>query len=211
MNSEAEITTDNGTVQIAQTSNYPWEGNIMFEIKNEIPAKASLHIRVPGWVKNEPAPGDLYSYVNASETEPVFYVNGKIRKVDIAENGYAKITGKWQKGDKVEVVFPMEVKRIMANEKVKEDRGLMAFEYGPVVYCAEGYDNNGKVLNIYVNDDAEFDPGYTPGVLSGINILKGKGRLVEGRLIEDIEVNLIPYYAWNNRGEGEMAVWLKTK
>jgi len=211
MNSEAEITTDNGIVRLGQTSNYPWEGNIMFEIKNENPVKASLLIRVPGWVKNKPVPGDLYSYVNASKTEPVFYVNGKIKKVDITANGYAIIIKKWQKGDKVEAVFPMQVKRVIAHEEVKEDRGLQAIEYGPVVYCAEAYDNNGKALNIVVQADAEFNAEFAPDVLNGINILKGKGRLDEGRIIEDIEVKLIPYYAWNNRGEGEMTVWLKTE
>jgi DUF1680 family protein len=211
INSEAEVTTNNGIVQIAQTSNYPWEGNIMFEIKNEIPVKASLLIRVPGWVKNEPVPGDLYSYVNAGKTEPVFYVNGKIKKVGIAANGYAIITKKWQKGDKVEAVLPMQVKRAIANEKVKEDRGLQAFEYGPVVYCAEAYDNNGKALNIVIKSEAQFNAEYVPGVLNGINILKGEGRQDEGRIVEDIKVKLIPYYAWNNRGEGEMTLWLKTE
>jgi DUF1680 family protein len=209
MNSEAEITTDNGTVQIAQTSNYPWEGNIMFEIKNEIPVKATLLIRVPGWLKNEPVPGKLYSYINAGKTEPVFYVNGKMKELYTAGNGYASITKKWKKGDKVEAVFPMQVKRAIANEKVGEDRGMQAFEYGPVVYCAEGYDNNGKALNIVVNTDAEFNAEYAPDVLNGVNILKGEGSLVEGRIIEDVDVKLIPYYAWNNRGEGEMTVWLK--
>jgi DUF1680 family protein len=211
MNSEAEISIDNGIVRLAQTSNYPWEGKIMFEIKNEVPVKASLLIRVPGWVKNQPVPGDLYSYVNAPETEPVFCVNGKISKLDINNKGYAVINKKWQKGDKVEAVFPMEVKRVVANEKVKEDNGLQGFEFGPVVYCAEGYDNNGKALNIVVQSDSEFDPEYAPGVLNGVNILTGNGQLVEKRLIEDINVKLIPYYAWNNRGEGEMTVWFKTE
>jgi DUF1680 family protein len=105
----------------------------------------------------------------------------------------------------------MEVKKVVANKAVAEDRGLQAYEYGPVVYCAEGTDNNGMALDIVIPAGAEFSAEYENGLLNGVNTLKTKGHITRGRTTEDIEVTLVPYYAWNNRGNGEMNVWLRTE
>jgi DUF1680 family protein len=209
INSEAEINTGNGVLQIAQSSNYPWDGDINFEIKNEDPLDASLLIRIPGWARNMPVPGDLYTYTNPGKAEPTVYVNGKPEKITISGNGYIRLRKNWKQGDKIELKLPMEVKKVEANIAVTEDRGLHAYEYGPVVYCAEGTDNNGAALDIVIPADAEFSTEYENGLLNGVNILETKGRITRGSTTDEIEVTLVPYYAWNNRGNGEMNVWLR--
>jgi DUF1680 family protein len=211
INSEAKINTGNGVLQIAQTSNYPWEGNITFKIKNKAPLNASLLIRIPGWARNMPVPGDLYTYNGPGKAEPSFYVNGKLQKIPVSGKGYALVRKKWKQGDKIEVRLPMEAKKVVANKEVIEDSGLQAYEYGPVVYCAEGTDNCGTALDIVIPAGAEFRAEYDAGLLNGVNILKTKGHITKGKTTEDITVTLIPYYAWNHRGNCEMNVWFKTE
>jgi DUF1680 family protein len=91
----------------------------------------------------------------------------------------------------------MEAQRIVSHMGVEENRGLTAIERGPIVYCAEGVDNNGKALNLSLPDDAELVTEHHPDLLGGVTRICGQ------------DVTLIPYYAWSHRGLGEMNVWLK--
>lgn len=94
----------------------------------------------------------------------------------------------------------MPVRRVIANEKVKEDLGKVALQRGPLVYCLEAVDNGGEVLTRTIPDDLNFEVKFYPQLLGGINILKSKSKTVS--------LTAIPYYAWSHRGVGEMAVWL---
>nr|MQY79235.1 hypothetical protein [Bacteroidota bacterium] len=120
---------------------------------------------------------------------------------------------KWGNGDVIELDIPMPVRKVLSNDKVEEDRNKLALERGPLVYCAEGIDNKGKVLNLLLEKETEFDSEYDPDLLNGVTIIKGKSR-VTGNLKQEVnswkEQNFkaIPYYAWAHRGVGEMAVWL---
>ena len=120
-----------------------------------------------------------------------------------------------EKGDKVEVIFPMPVRKVVADERVKEDRDKIAIQRGPVIYCAEWPDNNtGNVLDLVVKNDAEFTTEFDPSLLDGTQVIKTSGeqtkRTLDGKieLLGEEPVRLIPYALWNNRGPGQMMVWI---
>ena len=131
------------------------------------------------------------------------------------ENGYAEIERKWEKGDKVDIDFPMPVRSVVADERVKEDNEKIAVQRGPIIYCAEWPDNNtGNVLDIVINRATPFTTEFVPSLLEGTRIIKTSGfqtkRTLDGKIekLPEEPVTLIPYALWNNRGPGQMMVWL---
>ena len=193
MNSEVELQTEDGILGLLQSSNYPWEGNIRIDINNDSPVLANLNIRIPGWLVNRPVPSDLFRYVDPPETTPVILVNGMPAEYE-TRYGYAVLKGKWKNGDVLEVNFPMEVKQLVAHDSVSAKTGLAAYEYGPIVYCAEEIDNDEDVLKMTLSTESPMSVTFDPDLLNGINVIRGEG-------------TLIPYYAWNHRGPGKMNVW----
>ena len=131
------------------------------------------------------------------------------------QNGYAVFNRKWKAGDKIEMILPMEVKRVVANEKVKDDVGRVALQRGPLMYCAEWSDNNGTVSNYILPDNAVFTASFQPQVLKGVMMLKSElpKVTVNGNTVSTGNQSFIaiPYYAWANRGEGEMMIWFPRK
>jgi DUF1680 family protein len=111
----------------------------------------------------------------------------------------------------------MPVRRVLAHESVEANRGCVALERGPLVYCAEGIDNNGRVHDIIIPDRAEFRATERPDLLQGIVAITGEVETAPaegsgpGSVAEKRTLFAIPYYAWAHRGRGEMAVWLKRK
>jgi len=126
---------------LSQQTNYPWDGNIKITVDKATGKNVTLKVRIPGWVENRPVPGDLYSY--ADNRKPAFriMVNGA-EAVGTLCDGYFCIDRKWKKGDYVEVHFDMEARIVTANRNVAADRGRVAVERGPVVYCAEWPEND---------------------------------------------------------------------
>ena len=202
MNSDVELETANGILNLSLRTGYPWKGYINIEVQNEYSVKAHLQIRIPGWLMGNPVPSDLYLYANTESTKPVFKVNGSQVEPDI-KNGYASFYGEWQKGDVFEINYPMVVRKVKAHEKVVENKGLTSFEYGPILYCAEAVDNGGKAIDLSVDKAASFTVDYRADLLNGTNVLNSKS--------SEQALALVPYHLWNHRGEGEMAVWLKNK
>lgn len=209
----AKIMVENNSVEIKQETRYPWEGVVKITIDPERSAEFTLNIRIPGWAQNLPVPSDLYRYMRKRNEDVKLTVNGNPFTMDI-ERGYARIRRRWRRGDVVELDFPMPVRRVICNENVKDNRGKVALERGPLVYCAEWVDNGGGVLDLLLPDSIELESKYQEDMLGGIVIIKGKvfelkksddGKFT-GRI--DRELIAIPYYAWAHRGEGEMAVWL---
>ncbi len=210
----SQIKLPAGNISITQNTNYPWEG------KNELvinPAKAtkfSLHIRIPGWAVNQPVPGDLYVDKAQPSKAVTILLNGDPVKYAIVK-GYAVLDRNWKKGDKVSIDLPMDVKRIMANDKVNDDKDRFALQRGPLMYCLEGPDNaDGSVMNIVVKKDVPVQAVYHPGLLNGVVTLQMKGSATKRQLNTDEliktqqDVVAIPYYSWANRGPGEMEVWI---
>jgi DUF1680 family protein len=180
--------------QMEQDTKYPWEGNVKFRISAEKPVKFNLKIRVPGWAVNKPVPGDLYAYLDEPAKETRLFINNEPAEIKTV-NGYISIDKSWKDGDMIELVLPMETKKVIPNENIKDIAGKVAIERGPIVYCAEQVDNPAGVLNRKINVDSEFSMKYDSVLLQGVVKL------------ETDSLKLIPYYAWSHRGLGEMEVW----
>ncbi|HOX38479.1 MAG TPA: glycoside hydrolase family 127 protein [Candidatus Brocadiia bacterium] len=208
-----EIPLNGNKVRIRQETRYPWSGDIRLTVDPEKEGEFELRIRMPGWTGESPVPSDLYRYLNSGKTGRIFTLNGSVVTPEISK-GFAVIKRTWKKGDKIEIAFPMEIRRVIANDKVKDDAGLIAFMRGPIVYCLEAPDNGGRVKHIAVPDDAAMTTVDKPELLGGVVIIKGKGRASvraaegTGMKSEEAEFTAIPYYAWAHRENGQMAVWL---
>lgn len=214
MSNSSDINLASGKVNIAQTTDYPWKGTINIAVN---PAKSSaftLRLRIPGWAKDQPVPGDLYSYLDKNQKPATISVNGKVATYT-TDKGYAVIKRTWKKGDKVTLDLPMETEKVLANNHIKDDRGRFAFQRGPVVYCLEGPDNRDSLVqNIMVDKNAMAAANYQANLLNGVDVISADGKstkrqLNSNALIEtDQQVKAIPYYAWANRGPSEMTVWI---
>ncbi len=214
--SSASLNVLSKQVDIVQQNNYPWGGDLKFTITPKSPLVFSMMIRIPGWARNEAIPSDLYSFKNSVNEKVTITINGK--PVDYnTENGYAVLNRTWNKNDMVEVKLPMEVKRVVANENVKSDISKVALQRGPVIYCTEWVDNNGKAANLVLPVNATFTTEYKADLLNGVTVLKSNVPAVivdeKGENVNTITqpFTAIPYYTWANRGKGEMMVWFPEK
>jgi uncharacterized protein len=210
-NSTTELSVHNRTLSVEQQNNYPWDGNLKFIVSPKTAEAFNLLIRIPGWAQNSVLPSDLYSFVTTSNNNVEVRVNGQPVQYTM-QKGYAVLSRKWKKGDVVEMNLPMDVRLVKANDNLKEDIGKVAVERGPLVYCAEWIDNNGKASNIVMPTNASFTSELA-NKLNGIEVVKTNVPVVEisnlGTVVTTVAkpVTLIPYYAWANRGAGEMMIW----
>ncbi|MBD0374915.1 MAG: glycoside hydrolase family 127 protein [Flavisolibacter sp.] len=212
VNSNATINIQGKPVTIQQQNNYPWDGALKFIISPKTTTAFNLLVRIPGWARSEAIASDLYQFENLSNQKPEIKVNGQ--PVDYTlQNGYAVIKKAWKKNDVIEVNLPMEVRRVVANEKVKDGLGKVALQRGPIVYCAEGIDNRGKAGNILIPQQAVFTTAYKPDLLNGVTVLQTEVPVVlvdekgDNVTTKKLTVTAIPYYSWANRGESEMVIW----
>ena len=210
----AAIQTENNLVQLTQETQYPWTGTVKLMVEPEQSKEFSLLIRIPMWTQNQPMPGDLYHYSENYPDRVVITVNGEETAYE-TESGYARLKRKWEKGDVIEMNIPMPIRKVFPNRKIKYDTGLTALERGPLVYCAEWPDNKGgHVMNLLLHEDAVFEPKFKEDVLGGMTVINGDVEALHrengGNAVESVKQRLtaIPYYAWANRGMGEMAVWM---
>lgn len=215
ISSTAEVKVNNIPVQIVQQNNYPWEGDLKFVVNPEKAAGFNLMIRIPGWAQNSAIPSSLYNFEGAPRTAVSVKVNGQIVEQQM-QNGYLVINKTWKKNDIVEVILPMEIKRVAANHNLKEDIGKVALQRGPIMYCAEWVDNNNVTNNIILPQSVTFTSEYRPEMLNGITVLKSEVPKVMIGEHENISTSMkpfiaIPYYAWANRGKGEMMMWFPEK
>ena len=208
----ANLAVNDKKVTITQQNNYPWDGALAFIVDPQSDMNMDLRIRIPGWVQNEAVPSDLYNYENGVVPIVDIKVNGKPVNFEI-KNGYAILSRKWKKNDKVELNLPMEVRRVVANDKIQDDQGKVALQRGPIMYCAEWKDNNGLAGNIIVPKDAVFKPEFKADLLNGVMVLKADVKTINidpsGQNVstQNATLTAIPYYSWANRGKGEMTVW----
>ncbi|MDW7759884.1 MAG: glycoside hydrolase family 127 protein [Acidobacteriota bacterium] len=207
----ARATVGKTGVTLNQTTDYPWTGDVTVDVRPEKPAAFTLHVRIPGWAVEQPIPSDLYTYLDRTEKRPVVKVNGEEAALDI-RNGYVSLRRTWRDGDRVEISLPMAPRRVLSHEAVEVNRGRVAVERGPLVYCAEWPDNDGRVHQFVLPDASDLRVEHRPGLLNGITVITAEAEALSeksGRLETASEIlTLIPYYAWANRGKGEMAVWL---
>ena len=205
---KSRITIDNTILNIEQQTNYPWEGKIKLSLHTENAFPLTIKFRIPGWANNQVMPGDLYHFVNQISMPVKITVNGK--KIDYyTDKGYACINSTWNNNDLIEITLPMEIKHIAANSKVHADSNMAALEYGPLVYCFEGIDNNFQLDRLTLPDDAGLKVERKNNLLGGINVIAGEVPVINGK--GRLKVTAVPYFAWSNRGDGSMRVWLPRK
>ncbi|MCH5353157.1 MAG: glycoside hydrolase family 127 protein [Acutalibacter sp.] len=190
-------------VHIVLDGNYPWDGKLSFTVSPQSPVTFTYGLRIPGWC----------------EEEYILRVNGEVVEKN-PENGYVLLTREWQPGDEISLSLPMRAKRIWANRHVREDAGKVAVQRGPIVYCLEEADNGPELHRILLPRDSFFTEKFQQSLLGGVMTLRCTAKVENGEpealyttrppeAKETKELLWIPYYAWANRGEGEMTVWVR--
>lgn len=197
---------DGGPVSLTQETDYPWDGAVRITLTDAPGDEFSVKLRIPGW-----AEGATVS------------VNGANAGVEAKPGTYADIRRQWETGDMIDLNLPMQPRLMMAHPLVEELRNQVAVLRGPILYCLESHDlpDGVPAHEVHVQRDIELTAEHVPGLLGGVTVLKGTARRWpqgswEGALykplpqapLEPVPITLIPYYAWANRGQGEMTVWL---
>ena len=184
-------------------SGFPWKGDVSLTVEAG-QAEGRIALRVPGWCRG---------YKLSVNGQPVDA---------LVENGYLTLDREWQTGDRVEIGFDMPVTRMAADPRVREDIGKVAVTRGPLVYCLEEKDNGGSLHLLRLPREADFGTREEPDLLDGVTVLTAQGLRLSGSwdaesLYAPAEehretpqtLTFIPYYAWANRGVGEMSVWIR--
>ena len=215
---EGTLTVNGKKTVLEQSTNYPWDGDIAIRVKENKAGIYTMKIRIPGWLRGEVTPGGLYQYIDNLQTGYTILLNGQpLAKCgelpQPGSDGYVNITRKWKKGDMVTLHFDMEPRLVKAADKVIADRGLVAVQRGPLVYCAEWKDNNFDIAATIMNQHPIFQTKQVEIAGCPITMLTTRAQQLKqdntGQwLTEQTDLNLIPYYAWNHRGKGKMRVWL---
>ncbi|HMX80635.1 MAG TPA: glycoside hydrolase family 127 protein, partial [Ferruginibacter sp.] len=211
ISSTADLTINDKQVQVIQQNNYPWDGGLKFTINTARPNTFRLHIRIPGWAQNQAIPSSLYVFMDTNPAKPALTINGEPVNYTVT-NGYAVLDRAWKKGARIELNLPMEVRKVVADAQIKNNIGKVALQRGPVMYCAEWADNQGKASNIIVPANTGFSAAFKPELLNGVETIRATVPVVligndETVSTQRREVTFIPYCAWANRGKGEMMVW----
>lgn len=191
----------------------PWEGTVKVELHADEAVECTLAFRIPGWCKEFRIIPSTSADVTMTE-----------------EDGYAYLTGSWKDGDTITLEFPMEVHMLASDTRVREDIGKVAFTRGPITFCMEEADNGknlhlcrvdksciqmGDKWNVSVEMSKELGHSMAvlkvPGLRQEESSAQEKSLYTEYKSIKETqtELTLVPYYAWNNRGEGEMSVWIR--
>lgn len=210
----ADVHTAGTGVHLVQETDYPWTGNVKLHVDPDRPMEFALCLRLPGWARNEPLPGGLYRYADRDSSQVTLTVNGQPARIRL-DHGYARLIRRWSRGDRVELNMNMPVRRTVADERVEADRGKVALQRGPMVYCAEGADNpRGEVLNMFLPDEAALQTSFQKEILNGIAVVRAQafattfaGPGVPPLAVAE-ELTAIPYYAWAHRGRDQMTVWI---
>ncbi|WP_163397318.1 glycoside hydrolase family 127 protein [Flavobacterium fluviatile] len=196
---------DGSKLKLEQVTNYPWDGAVSVTVKDCKKGAFKMMLRIPNWAKGSK-----------------IKVNGVNTAVEIVAGEFATIDRAWKKGDVVTLDMPMDVNFVEGNGRIEEVRNQVAIKRGPVVYCAESTDlpKGTSILDVYLSGKNKFDVTYRPDLLGGISsittdvmIRKDKKpdtmyHTISKPVLEDSKVSFVPYYAWSNRGDSEMTVFM---
>lgn len=201
---EANLTVNHQSIKVNQVSDYINKGTTRLQLQLEAEGSFKLALRAPKW---------------SSKVEVL--VNGEMMNSTEVVDGYIVLDRQWNNNDEVEVRFDMTPRLMVANRKVREDAGRVSLTRGPQVYCLEEVDNGENLSDIALQVNQKISAEYQAELLEGVHVLKGKAirtkplkqdsLYVEIKEVqtEEVEVTAVPYYAWNNRGVGEMMVWIR--
>jgi len=205
-NSLKTTLADGSAFALTQQSEYPWDDSVRITIDAAPAHDVALMLRIPGWC-------------DAAELS----INGEGSELPLNPGSYVEVKRAWSAGDLIELNLPMRPRMIKAHPKAEEIRNHVAVMRGPIVYCLEGHDlpEGVSILDVYAPDDMGLTASWQDDLLGGVTAINGVARHITERngstalyreagdeREEDLDVTLIPYYAWNNRGVNEMTVWL---
>ncbi len=197
---------DGSRVKLMQETDYPWDGTIRIILEDAPAREFSVFLRIPGWASNS-----------------IVKINDKVAGDNLKKEQYFEVKQTWSAGDVIELVLPMPVQLIEAHPLVEEVRNQVAIKRGPIVYCLESVDlpDGVKITNVAIPSVIKFRSHFDKELLGGVTVLQGKAHVLAGvdwgnalyRQIshlkpKSVDVRLIPYYAWGNRGKSEMTVWM---
>jgi len=211
--SETSIQLQKGEMKIKMQTDYPWSGSVVCNISVAKQESATIAFRIPGWMGEQPSPGGLYRYADTISSRPVLKVNGMPFSY-VAKDGYALVERVWKEGDQIVYEMPMQIRSIVSRTELSQDAGRIALQRGPLVYCVEGADNEGKAWNIIAPLGAKFSVEefsiLGERMMSLVADLPVVNSSADGQAVftEQKKVRAIPYYAWCNRGSNQMQVWL---
>ena len=203
--SRLETEVAGGRLALTQDTAYPWDGRIVVTVQEPPPQPFTLHLRVPGW-----AHGAELSVAGAAPAAA-------------AAGSYAAVRRQWRAGERVTLTLPLRAELVTANPRLEQDRNQAAVVRGPVVYCLEAEDlSEGTPLDeIHLPRDFAPQARYERELLGGVAVLEGTAVRAAGRPWEHelyrrgerreqapVPIRLIPYFAWHNRGNCAMTVWL---
>lgn len=214
--SSTSLTVQQTKVDLRQVTDYPWNGKVALEVNPSKNSSFALRIRLPGWLKGQAVPGDLYQFKEVNSQQVTILLNG-VSVPYKEELGYAIIEREWHKGDKISFDLPMEVKRVTARPEVKAANNRVALQRGPIIYCVEGTDNEGKAWHFVLPDNEPVKAAFDKNMLGGIMTLTFNAPSVkisaDGLNVSTSKQNItaIPYFSWCNRGQTPMQVWLPTR
>lgn len=212
-----------GSFRLKQQTNYPGDGRIRLTVESSPDLPLTIAVRIPGWATNQPVPSDLYHFADTSREIPALSINGQnvsldpdARSPDLRiSNGYVHLQRSWKQDDVIELNLPMPVRRVLANDKVEADRGRVALQRGPLVYCVEAVDNGNVRTNAIVLPDAALlETAPRRNLLDDAVCIVASAQIAcepqagSPVILRPHSMVAIPYYAWANRGEGYMDVWL---
>lgn len=204
MSGKAVVDVGQANLELTQTTNYPWDGEVNLSLSLKENQKITLALRMPAWCES-----------------PELTVNGaKVDLKSITENGYAKLTRVWSDGDRIQLQLPLTVKRIYPNPKVRMNAGKVALQRGPLVYCLEEVDNGPVLTDITLPKDEPLNAVFEPQLLGGVTAVTGDGYRSDIQEWQElyrttdvgkqpVRIKAVPYFTWNNRGVGEMLVWIR--
>jgi DUF1680 family protein len=197
---------DGSTLELKQETDYPWDGTIKLRIAKAPKSPMDIDLRIPGWTN-----------------DAVIRINGEEIPVSAEAGSYARLNGTWEKGDIIELNLPMQAQLMEANPLVEEARNQVAVKRGPIVYCIESPDLDGaSIFDVAIPTDIQLEPVKDDIAGAQITFLQGEALLHSpkdwnARLyqpidsknnLQKINIRLIPYFAWGNRGISEMSVWM---
>jgi DUF1680 family protein len=213
--SQTTFNLSKGDIQFTMNTGYPWTGNVSCTLNMKKKLTYAIAFRLPGWATGTVAPGGLYNFVNAALEKPVLLLNGTAIPYQIQE-GYVVVEHEWKDKDVIEYQLPMSIQKVVSRNELKFNNDRVAFQRGPLVYCIEGADNNGKAWNVISPNQASFTTEnfkvLDENVVSLVADLPSIQIELNGTSAKTVfqKVRAIPYYTWCNRGSNAMQVWLPT-
>jgi DUF1680 family protein len=209
ISSRVTVPVGGARLGLSLESEMPWGGASRLTVSTSAPVRAAIKLRIPGWAGGRPVPSALYTYIDRREPSVAIDVNGASVRAVADEMGYVSLERDWHDGDVVRIGLPLDIHRLVADDRVAHDRRRTAIERGPIVYCAEGPEvGGGRVLDLQLDRRAALASATDEKLDGGVVVVQTRAGSITKPEAPPLAVTLIPYYLWANRGVGEMAVWL---